>query len=394
MGATTVIIGGGLAGAKAAEALRDKGYDGTVVLIGAEAHLPYERPPLSKGYLAGSDDRDSVFVHDREWYDDKNVDLRIDVTATRIDREAKAVHLSDGTAVDYDKVVLATGSRPRQFPGDPDVQYLRTLDDSELLRERLGEGKSLLVVGAGWIGLEAAAAARTLGTAVTVVEPEDVPLARVLGAEQGGVIADLHRRHGVDLRLGVGVKAIESGAVTTDDGETLRADAILVGIGAEPEVALAREAGLAVGNGVDVDARLRTSDPDIVAVGDIANHDHPIFGRIRIEHWANALNQPAVAVANLLGGDEAYTRLPYFYTDQYEFGMEYRGHAAGDDELVVRGSVADLEYLAFWLADGVVRAGMNVNIWDQGDDIAALVQSQRTVDPARLADASIPLADV
>ncbi|GED98200.1 NAD(P)/FAD-dependent oxidoreductase [Gordonia crocea] len=394
MGATTVIIGGGLAGAKAAEALRDKGYDGTVVLIGAEAHLPYERPPLSKGYLAGSDDRDSVFVHDREWYDDKNVDLRIDVTATRIDREAKAVHLSDGTAVDYDKVVLATGSRPRHFPGDPDVQYLRTLDDSELLRERLGEGKSLLVVGAGWIGLEAAAAARTLGTAVTVVEPEDVPLARVLGAEQGGVIADLHRRHGVDLRLGVGVKAIESGAVTTDDGETLRADPILVGIGAEPEVALAREAGLAVGNGVDVDARLRTSDPDIVAVGDIANHDHPIFGRIRIEHWANALNQPAVAVANLLGGNEAYTRLPYFYTDQYEFGMEYRGHAAGDDELVVRGSVADLEYLAFWLADGVVRAGMNVNIWDQGDDIAALVQSQRIVDPARLADASIPLADV
>lgn len=394
MAASTVIIGGGLAGAKAAEALRERGFDGTVVLVGAEAHLPYERPPLSKGYLNGSAERDSVFVFDEAWYGEHNVTLRTGVTAQRIDRAAKQVRLSDGTSVAYDKIVLATGSRARRFPGDPDVAYLRTLDDSEALHQRLGRGHSLLIVGAGWIGLEAAAAARTLGSEVVVVEPAAVPLEKVLGTEQGAVIAELHRSHGVDLRLGTAVESVGNGSVTIAGGERLTADAVLVGIGAEPNVELARDAGLAVSNGIDVDAGLHTSDRDIVAVGDIANHDHPIFGRIRVEHWASALNQPAVAVANLLGIEQAYTRLPYFYTDQYEFGMEYRGYASGDDELVVRGSVADLEYLAFWLSDGVVRAGMNVNVWDQGDEIAALIESQRRVDPARLADPAVGLTDL
>ncbi|GAB09289.1 ferredoxin reductase [Gordonia araii NBRC 100433] len=394
MGGSTVIVGGGLAGAKTAEALRERGYDGAIVLLAAESHLPYERPPLSKGYLSGSDDRDSVFVHDRAWYDEHDVDLRVGVTVERIDRDARQVALSDGSAVHYDKVVIATGSRPRRFPGDPDVAYLRTLDDSDALRARFGEGRSLLIVGAGWIGLEAAAAARGAGTAVTIVEPADAPLEKVLGKQQGGVIAELHRRHGVDLRLSTGVERIESGTVTVDGGEELTADTVLVGIGAEPITDVAADAGLVVSNGIDVDAGLRTSDPDFFAVGDVANQDHPLFGRIRVEHWANALNQPAVAAANALGGDETYARLPYFYTDQYEFGMEYRGYASGEDQVVVRGSEDDLEYLAFWLADRVVRAGMNVNIWDRGDDIATLIESQRRVDPARLADPSIPLADV
>ncbi|QKT07510.1 FAD-dependent oxidoreductase [Gordonia sp. X0973] len=394
MADTTVIIGGGLAGAKTAEALREKGFDGPIVLVAAESHLPYERPPLSKGYLSGADDRDSVFVHDRAWYDEHKVDLRTGVSAEKIDRDAKLVRLSDGTSVAYDKVVIATGSRPRPFPGKPDVLYLRTLDDSDLLREKFGDGKSLVIVGAGWIGLEVAAAARAAGTAVTVVEPADVPLEKVLGARQGEVIADLHRRHGVDLRLGTGVESIEPGVVVIDGGERLAADTVVVGIGAEPVVDLARDAGLAVGNGIDVDAGLRTSDPDIFAVGDIANHDHPRYGRLRVEHWANALNQPTVAAANVLGGDEEYERLPYFYTDQYEFGMEYRGFASGDDELVIRGSVDDLEYLAFWLVDGKVAAAMNVNIWDAGDDLVALLESGRVVDRARLADPAVALADV
>ncbi|GAA4741061.1 NAD(P)/FAD-dependent oxidoreductase [Gordonia alkaliphila] len=400
MDGSFVIIGGGLAAAKTAEALRDKGFDGAITVIAAEHHLPYERPPLSKDLLAGTVEAASVYPLDSDWYARYRVTVHSSVRATKIDRAGRFVLTDDGSAIHYDKLVLATGSRPRPFPGSPDVAYLRTLDDSTALRARLGEGKSLVIVGAGWIGLEVAATARSAGTAVTVLEPQELPLATILGPQVATLIADLHRRHGVDLNLGTGVASIEvdaapGGRVTADDGTVYQADTILVGIGAIPETDLAEAAGLAVSNGVDVDAGLTTSDPNIFAVGDIAHQDHPLLGRLRVEHWDTALHQPATAAANMLGHREEYTRVPYFYTDQYDFGMEYRGHASGEHRVVLRGDTDKLEFLAFWLDDtDRVLAGMNVNLWDDGADIAALVAADRPVDPAALADPSVPLGNL
>ncbi|MCF8588183.1 NAD(P)/FAD-dependent oxidoreductase [Gordonia liuliyuniae] len=389
-----VIIGGGLAGAKAAEALRDQGYDAAIVLIAEEQHLPYERPPLSKGYLAGSDERADAFTFDADWYVAHDIDVRIGVRAVRIDRDAHEVHLDDGTPVAYSKLLLATGSSSRRMDGADGALYLRSIDQSEQIHDAIGPGRHLVVVGGGWIGLEVAATARQSGSDVTLIEPQEQPLEKILGSRIGRVFADLHREHGVDLRLGVGVDTVAPRSVTTGDGDQIPADAVLVGIGAVPNVDLARDAGLDVSNGVDVNARLQTSDPDIYAVGDIANHDHPSLGRLRVEHWANAQNQPAVAVANMLGGTQVYDRLPYFFTDQYDLGMEYRGYASGENDVVVRGDTATREFLAFWLADGAVGAGMNVNIWDQGDAIAELIASGRTVDVDRLADPNVPLDEV
>lgn len=397
MDGSYVIIGGGLAAAKTAEALREGGFDGAIALVAAEHHLPYERPPLSKEYLAGYADRSSFVPHDSDWYARHHIDLHTGARAVKLDPAARFVILDDGTAIHYDKLVLATGSRPRRFPGEPDVAYLRTVEDSERLRDRLGTGKSLVIVGGGWIGLEAAAAAANAGTQVTLVEPQRLPLLNILGEQVAQVIADLHRKHGVDLRLGTGVDSIEvtdapGGRVVTDDGTSLDADTVLVGIGVEPESGIAEAAGLAVSDGIDVDGGLRTSDPHVYAVGDVANHDHPHLGRLRVEHWATALNQPAVAAANMLGHAVTYDRLPYFFTDQYDLGMEYRGHASGTDRVVIRGDTGELKFLAFWLDDtGRVRAGMNVNLWDDGDAIAALISAQQPVDPDRLGDPSIPL---
>lgn len=393
-----VIVGASLAGAKTAEALRKQGYDGDLVLIGAEAHRPYERPPLSKGYLQGSADRDSVFVHDAGWYADNSVDLRTGTRAVRIDREGRTVELEDGTSVGYDHLVLATGSRPRELPGAEGVHYLRTLDDSDSLREVFGAGGRLGLVGAGWIGLEAAAAAREAGMDVTVIEPAPQPLMGALGPEVGSIFARLHREHGVDLRTGTKVQSVlpDGAGLTLEGGEVILTAAVLVGIGALPNVELATDAGLAVDGGVLVDAGLRTSDPRIFAVGDIAAAENPALGRrIRVEHWANALNQPEVAAANILGGSAVYERLPYFFSDQYNLGMEYVGSSEGYDSVVFRGDVDALEFVAFWL-DGERRvlAAMNVNVWDVGDAVRALIGSRRAVDPDRLADSGIALVDV
>jgi 3-phenylpropionate/trans-cinnamate dioxygenase ferredoxin reductase component len=398
-----VIIGAGLAGAKAAEALRERGYDGPLVLVGEEDHLPYERPPLSKEYLTGKGEREKVFVHPESWYAENSVELRLGRRAAAIDRGHRQIRLTDGNRITYGKLLLATGSSPRHLPvlgANADrVLYLRTLDDSDRLKSVLGQAERLIVIGAGWIGLEAAAAARGAGVAVTVVESERLPLLRALGPEMAEVFADLHRRNGVDLRFGEQVAEIttEGGYATgvrLRGGEVLPADAVLIGVGATPNTQLAADAGLAVGSGVLVDAGLRTEDPDIFAVGDIAEQQHPGLGRrVRVEHWANALNQPATAAAGMLGGADQYTRLPYFYTDQYDLGMEFTGlvEPGGYDSLVTRGSVESGQFIAFWLGGGRVLAGMPVNQWDLVDGINALIESGAAVDPGALADPDVPL---
>jgi 3-phenylpropionate/trans-cinnamate dioxygenase ferredoxin reductase component len=391
-----VIAGGGLAAAKTAEALRDKGFAGPITLIGDEQNRPYERPPLSKEYLTGSAERDSVFVHDESWYAEHDVELRLGVPVTAIDRAAHRVTLADGATVDYRKLVLATGSSPRTLPYDG-LHYLRRIEDATWIKELLGSAdRHLVVIGAGWIGLEVAAAARQAGLRVTVLESLELPLLRVLGPEIAQVFADLHTEHGVDLRLGVTVEDVSAGGtvVRLADGTQIEADAVVVGIGAAPNTQLAEDAGLTVDNGVVVDAGLRTSDPDIVAVGDIASARHPLLNQqVRVEHWANALNQPLVAAATLVGEDAGYDELPYFFTDQYDLGMEYVGLATpGDyDRVVVRGDLATREFIAFWLKDRRVLAGMNVNIWEVTDPIKALIRSGARVDPAALADPDRPL---
>ena len=398
-----VIVGASLSGAKAAEALRAKGYDGRIVLVGDEEHRPYERPPLSKDYLIGKSEREKAFVHPESWYAENDVELRLGSHVSAIDRASHQIRLADATRLDYAKLLLATGASPRHLPvlgGNADrVVYLRTIDDSERLRALFGQIQRLAVIGAGWIGLEATAAARGAGVEVTVVETAQLPLLRVLGTEMGRHFAELHRRNGVEFRFGEVVNEIttEGGYATgvrLRDGSVLPTDAVLVAVGVAPNSQLAEDADLAVDNGVLVDASLRTEDPDIFAVGDVARAYHPRYDkRIRVEHWANALNQPEVAAAAMLGEEAEYTRLPYFFTDQYDLGMEYFGYVepGGYDRLVTRGDPAGGEFIAFWLAGGRVLAGMNVNVWDVGDQIRALIESGQSIDADRLADPDTPL---
>lgn len=408
MSSTVVVVGGGLAGAKTVEALRTDGYEGRIVLLGAETERPYERPPLSKGYLQGSDPRDGAFVHDADWYGAHDVDLRLGVAVTAVDVRSHDVLDASGTRTGWDHLVLATGSEPRRLrvPGAhlDGVVHLRTLDDSDRLRAELTSGRRVVVVGGGWIGLEVAAAARAAGCEVTVLVRDPLPLLGVLGPELAESFADLHRSNGVDLRVRaeVGVLVADGagsrvGAVELVDGTLLDADLVVVGVGAAPRTDLARSAGLKVDDGVVVDAHLRSSHPHVLAVGDIARAHHPFLGtHVRVEHWANALNQPATAAATILGRDEPYDKLPYFFSDQFDLGMEYIGWVGphGYDRVVVRGDLVGRELVAFWLRDGRVLAGMNVNVWDVVDDVESLIRSRAQVDVERLADPDVPLGDL
>jgi 3-phenylpropionate/trans-cinnamate dioxygenase ferredoxin reductase subunit len=399
---TFVIIGAGLAGVTAAATLRTEGFDGRIVLVGAEAHAPYERPPLSKGYLAGSVDREAVFVHPASWYADHQVDLRCSTRATALDRLAHEVVLADGTRLGYDELLLSTGAVPRRIslPGAElvDLLHLRDLDDSDRLRTAFSPGSRVVIIGAGWIGLETAAAARGAGADVVVLEHADLPLLRVLGPEVAGVFADLHRDHGVDLRCGVTLTGLRpAGTGRSTAATVLLADGVLAGVGVRPDTELAARAGLEVDDGIRVDSQLRTSDPDVFAAGDVANAAHPLLGRsLRVEHWANALHQPVTAAQAMLGLPVRYDRLPYFFSDQYDVGLEYTGYVppGGSDQIVFRGNPASREFIAFWLSGGRVLAGMNVDVRGVTGEIGDLVRSGSRPDPTRLADPRIPLADV
>jgi 3-phenylpropionate/trans-cinnamate dioxygenase ferredoxin reductase subunit len=404
-----VIVGASLAGAKAAETLRDEGFAGPVVLVGDEAERPYERPPLSKGYLLGKDEKSSIYVHDEGWYAEHDVDLRLGVTAVAIDRAGRRVELAGGGAIGYDKLLIATGASPRRLgvPGNDldGVHYLRSVQDSERLSAAFRGGGTVVVAGAGWIGLETAAAARELGCEVTVVEPAPGALHQALGPELGGMFEDLHRGHGVRLLFGEGASEFRGSAgrvtaVITSAGIELPADIVVVGIGAVPNSGLGQAAGLETGNGILADAALRTSDPDIYAAGDVANAVNPLFGRrIRVEHWANALAGGPAAARSMLGRDVTYDPVPYFYSDQYDLGMEAAGRPepGGYDQIIYRGDRDGGEFIAFWLSGGAVVAGMNVNVWDVSDEIQALIRAGaagKRPDPARLADPDVPLTDL
>jgi NADPH-dependent 2,4-dienoyl-CoA reductase/sulfur reductase-like enzyme len=401
-----VIAGASLAGAKAAQTLREEGFGGSIVLLGTEPHRPYERPPLSKGYLLGKDDRESIFVHEPGWYAEHDVDLRLGTTVTAIDRGSRRLDLAGGGSVGFDKLLITVGASPRRLRvlgADLDnVLYLRTVDDCERLRTEFQAGRPVVIAGAGWIGLETAAAAREHGCEVTVVEPESTALYRQIGAELGEVFAGLHRSHGVSFRFGEGVSELRgsggrvTGVVTSADTE-IPADLVLIAIGAVPNTELAEQAGLAVDNGILADEALRTADPDIFAAGDVANSFNPLLGRrFRVEHWGNALAGGPAAARSMLGQDVSYDLVPYFFSDQYDLGMEAAGvpEPGNYDDVVYRGDPESLEFIAFWLNDGAVVAGMNVNVWDVNDDIQALIRAGTPVDVARLTDPGVPLTDL
>ncbi|KND45197.1 NAD(P)/FAD-dependent oxidoreductase [Streptomyces stelliscabiei] len=410
---TFVIVGGGLAGAKAAETLRAEGFTGRVILICDERDHPYERPPLSKGYLLGKTERDSVFVHEPSWYARHDIELHLGQTVDRIDRTAKTVRFGDdGTLVQYDTLLLATGAEPRRLdiPGTDlaGVHHLRRLAHAERLKGVLAalgrDNGHLVIAGAGWIGLEVAAAAREYGAEVTVVEPGPTPLHGVLGPELGNLFAELHREHGVRFRFGARLTEIvgQDGmvlAARTDTGEEHPAHDVLAAIGAAPRVGLAEAAGLELadrseGGGIAVDAQLRTSDPSIYAAGDVVSFPHALFGtRLRVEHWANALNGGPAAARAMLGRDVTYDRVPYFFSDQYDLGMEYSGWAppGSYDQVLIRGDAGKREFIAFWVKEGRVLAGMNVNVWDVTEPIRKLIRSRAAVDVEALANPQVPL---
>jgi 3-phenylpropionate/trans-cinnamate dioxygenase ferredoxin reductase subunit len=393
-GETFVIVGGGLAGAKAAGTLREEGFDGAIVLVAHESELPYERPPLSKDYLSGDAQFSSALVHEPDWYD-ANVDLRLGTRAVGLDLDEHQLTLSDGDTVAYDALLLATGAVPRRpsIDGADRVRTLRTKADADALRVSFDPGASVVIIGGGWIGLEVAATARGKGADVVVVEAGAAPLASVLGVRVGQIFADVHREHGVRVLTNAAVDRIDAEGVVVD-GEHLPADVVIAGTGVDPDVELAAAAGLTVDDGIVVDSALRTSDPDVYAAGDVASCHYARYGRhVRVEHWANALNQGPAAARSMLGQDVTYDRLPYFFTDQYDLGMEYAGWVPPDRvdeaEVVLRGDVPGRAFRAYWLLPGddgpTVAAAMHVNMWDEGiEPLKEPVESSEAVDPESL----------
>ena len=401
---TFVIVGAGLAGAKAAETLRAEGFDGRLLLLGEEPERPYERPPLSKAYLRGEADRDSLRVHPEGFYAAHEIELRTATRVGSITPSSRQLELTSGERIGYDRLLLATGAAPRRLrvPGAElaGIHHLRTRQDADELATAAANAEHVVVVGTGWIGSEAAASLRQLGRQVTLVGPDTAPLARVLGPEIAGVYRDLHADHGVRLALGTRVAGFRGHgrveAVVTDDGATIEGDLVLVGAGAAPRTELAEAAGLPVRNGLLVNEQLEAvGAAGVYAAGDVAAAWHPRYQTyLHAEHWANALNQGPAAARNMLGRSLPYARLPYFYSDQYDLGMEYSGLAASWDRVVVRGDLAARTFIAFWLQDQRVVAGMNANVWDVTESIQALIRGGRPVDPARLADPDIPLDQV
>lgn len=398
-----VIIGASLAGAKAAETLRQEGFEGDITLIGEEPIRPYERPPLSKGYLQGSTEQEKVFVHEPGFYGANDIDLRLSTRVESLDLAGRQVALARGERIGFDACLIATGAAPRHLtvPGAnlEGIHYLRDLADSDRLRGALASASKVVVIGAGWIGCEVAASARQLNVEVAMVEAAPVPLARVLGDELGRFYASVHSDHGVNMHLGVAVDSLAGRhhveEVRLVDGQSIACDLVVAGVGVTPRVDIAEAAGLDIDNGILVDRNLQTRVDGIFAAGDVANAHHPLYERrIRLEHWSSALNQGPTAARNMLKKITPYEKLPYFFSDQYDVGMEYTGYATDWDEIVFRGDPTSREFVAFWVKDSRVTAGMNVNIWDVSSQISELVASKIPIDVSLLADPDTDLASL
>lgn len=394
------IIGAGLAAASAAETLREEGFDGPITLIGDEPVRPYERPPLSKGVLFDDKDPDEAFVHPADFYDDNDIELLRGRRADELDTEARTVTTNQGETIRFEKALIATGASPQRLDvpgaGLQGVTAFRTRADAMELGERLDADAPLVVIGAGWIGCEVAAAARRRGREVTLIERAGVPLEAPIGRRFGEVFRDLHADHGVAFVGDAEVEEIEGSAhaqrVRLADGRAFECADVVIGIGVRPRTELALAGGLGVNDGIVVDARLETTSPGIHAAGDVANAWHPFYKRrLRVEHWAVAKRQGAVAARAMCGQDVVYDRLPYFFTDQYDLGMEFTGIPDLADDVVVRGELDQREFIAFWRKDGVVVAGMNVNVWDVAEDIERLILSGTAVEASALADPDTPL---
>ena len=398
---SVAVIGAGQTAAVAARTLRRRGFDGRITLVGDEPHLPYQRPPLSKGFLQGKESADELTLLPDRWCTDNAVDLRVGIAARRLDASSRSIELADGSMVKADTVLLATGGRPRVLPRitSERVVYLRTIDHATRVRDKLRPGARLITVGGGFIGAEIAASARYRGADVTMLEMLDVPLVRVLGPEMGAVCARMHRDNGVDVRTREVVESVadtpDGVVVRTASGSVFEGDIVVVGIGIEPNVEIAAASGVKVDNGVVVDEYCRTSVDGIYAAGDVANHFHPVFGRhLRVEHFDNANRQAAAAAMSMLGKPAPYDNVHWFWSDQYDFNLQYTGHAPEWSQIVIRGVVEDLDFTAFYLLNGVVQAAFAI---DRGDDIVwarELVAARAAPDPAKLRDEDVELEEL
>lgn len=390
-----VIVGASLAGATAAATLRDEGFDGRIVLVGAEQELPYERPPLSKKYLRGEQPFEKSLVRPAGSYAEREIELVLGSPAVRLDPVAQVVELADGASLGYGSLLLATGGRNRRLPiagiDLAGVYDLRTRADADAIREEALPGKRAVVVGMGFIGSEIAASLRESGLEVVAIERFAAPLEPVLGAAVGQALRSLHEEHGVDCVFGDGVASFEGASrverVTTASGRAFDCDFAVVGLGIQPNVELAADGGLVVGNGVHVDELCRTSAPGVYAAGDVAAHVHPLLGkRVRVEHWLNAIEQGAAAARSILGKGEPYEEVHWFWSDQYDLNLQYAGHHERWDELVIRGSLEERRFVGFYVEAGRVRAAVALN---RGRDLRramGIVRAQAAVDAALLRD--------
>jgi 3-phenylpropionate/trans-cinnamate dioxygenase ferredoxin reductase subunit len=398
-----LIIGGGVAAAKAAEGLRAAGGTGSAVVMTAEPELPYERPPLSKDFLRGEAGREKTCTHDEAWYREHDVEVVLATRASTMDPATRTVTTEVGDQLRYGGLLLATGAKPIRLglPGEDleGVHYLRTIDDSERLRAAISRAETMVVIGGGFIGAEVAASATQMDTRVTLLELAETLWTRAVGPHMGRFFEEFLRDRGVHVRTRTGAERLEGDggveAVVLPDGSRLHADVVVIGVGVRPDVELAERAGLPVDNGVLVDEHLQATDR-IWAAGDVANAAHPLFGRIRIEHWAEALNQGLIAGRNLAGAGDRYDRIPYFYSDQFDLSLSYLGHVREWDELVLRGdrNVKEPKFVAWYLRQGTPRAALIVNDWDAEDPVREVIRRDEPVDRDRLADPAVALAEL
>ena len=403
MGRTFVVVGASLAGATAAITLRDAGVTGTVTLIGAEPEMPYERPPLSKAYLRRQTSFDAALVRVPTFYAEHGITTVLGTAVSRIDTDRRVVELSDGRRFPFDSLLLATGTRVRQLTAAgvalEGIHHLRTVADADCIRAEVAPGRRAVVVGMGFIGSEVAASLRQDGLAVTTIEPSKTPLYRVLGETVGRRIAELHRVHGVRTVFEDAVESFEGesrvSAVVTTGGRRAECDFVVAGVGVLPAVEFLDGSGIHTENGIVVDEHCRTNVDGIYAAGDVANHWHPVFNRhIRVEHWQNAMRQGAAAARNMLGHSVVYDDIPWFWSDQYDWNLQYAGYHTTWEQLVIRGQPERDRFVACYLNDGRIDAAIAVNQGRELRRVIPLIKARQRVDPQQIADESVDLRQI